>query len=137
MFIWVEEGRRGLLLLCGLSVVLFGITLWVCEDFCPGMVIYLGMSFLVVTGRQAFLQWRLPKAARLAARKALAYFQLSYPEVVANSVAVRGVEAQRIVICIYHGRGSPSPRRLFAVSLPELDQVTELDRAGWQTPWRR
>ncbi|VTU01563.1 unnamed protein product [Gemmataceae bacterium] len=130
---WVEvESDTGpwVLIAGGLGLVA-GATVFWCHDFCAGMFTYLGVGFTVIQARQFWLRAQLPRDARSAARRVLAWFREQFPGERVEGVAVRAVEPGRFVIAIRHGYGMPTPRRYFAVLRPGPGDITELPVADW------
>jgi hypothetical protein len=127
----VEEELGPWMLLFGYADFAAGLAVWIWYDLVTALVVYLGVLFSVSMLRGLYLQLHLPRAARLAAQRALDFFREQFPEERVKSVAVRAIEAERIVVSVRYGLGYPTPRRYFAVSLPDLEEIVELDRAAW------
>jgi hypothetical protein len=138
--VWVETDRKLLrwvdLVAC-LAFVL-GLIVWGFSDFATGFAVYLlvglGIATVIVVGvmvREWWLLLRLPAEARQGARVVLAWFREEFPEERIDSVAVRAIEPTQYVISIRHGMGRPTPRRYFAITRPDLTDITELPRAEW------
>lgn len=127
----VEEDLGPVLLYVGWPAFLAGIVAWVWKDFFTGMMVYLGLGLGGGLVRQTYLQLRLPRDAHGATRRAVQFFQERYPSKRVEGVAVRAVEAGRIIVSVRHGFGDPTPRSYFAVSRSGLNEITELDTRDW------
>jgi hypothetical protein len=108
-----------------------GVVVWWHRDFCAGAFAYLGVGFAVIMARQLWLQAWLPRDARRAAHRVLAWFREQFPGERVEGVAVRAVEPGRFVIAVRHGFGRPTPRPYFAVPRPDPGEITELPVAEW------
>jgi hypothetical protein len=108
-----------------------GAAVWWLRDFCAGAFAYLGVGFVVILARQLWLQAWLPRDARRAAKRVLAWFREQFRDERVDGVAVRAVEPGRFVITVRHGFGMPRPRRYFAVPRPGPGEITELPVGDW------
>jgi hypothetical protein len=130
---WVEvetdDGPWGLV--AGTLGVAAGAAVWWLRDFYAGALAYLGVGLAVIMARDLWFQAWLPRDARRAARRVLAWFRERFPDEGVEGVAVRAVEPGRFVIAVRHGFGRPSPRRYFAVPRPGPGEITELPVAEW------
>ncbi len=108
-----------------------GAAVWWLRDFCVGVFVYVCIGGVVLLARQFWLQAWLPRDARLAAKRVLAWFRDQFPDERVDGVAVRAVEQERFVIAVRHGYGRPTPRRYFAVPRPGPGEITELPVWDW------
>lgn len=127
----VEEEFEPWVSIVGTFAFVVGVGVWWYRDFCAGAAAYLGIGFSAFFAREFWLQMRLPREARRAAKVALARFRERFPEERVESVAVRAIEPERYVIAVRHGFGRPTPRSYFAVARPGLTDITELSCADW------
>jgi hypothetical protein len=127
----VETDAEPCVFVAGAVGLAVGAVVWWVRDFCEGAFVYLGVGFAVMMARQICLQAWLPRDARRAAKRVLAWFREQFPEERVKGVAVRAVEPERFVIAIRHGFGMPTPRRYFAVPRPGPGEITELPVAEW------
>ena len=109
---------------------LAGLAGWYWANWRIGLVSYLASILLVgaLFDRRRDLA---PSDAERAMELAVAAFTGLYPEDRVDSVALRAVEPDRLVISVRYNRGMPLPRRYFSVSRSEPYQVVEEDTAEW------
>ena len=117
--------------IAGAAGLTAGAAVWWARDFCTGALAYLGVGAAVLLARQLWLQARLPRDARPAAKRVLAWFGEQFPDERVEGVAVRAVEPGRFVIAVRHGFGMPTPRRYFAVPRPGPGEIRELPVSEW------
>jgi hypothetical protein len=130
---WVEvegDAEPWVFVTGGIGLV-SGAVVWWRQDSCAGLFAYLGVGFAIILARQLWLQARLPREARRAANRVLAWFREQFPGEQVEGVAVRAVEPGRYVIAVRHGFGMPTPRRYFAVARPGSGEITELPVEDW------
>jgi hypothetical protein len=137
--VWVEgdvEFPPWMNFLAGLTFVVM-VAVWCFLDTGACALVYAIFSIFPLTFvlvnflRQFGVLSPLPPEARQAAQIVLAWFRKRFPEESVKSIAVRAIEPARYVISIRHGLGRPTPRRYFAITRPDLTDITELPRAEW------
>jgi hypothetical protein len=117
-------------LTCYLAIAV-GVAVWWWNDLVTGVMASLGAATLGVALQVIWLQIRLPREARRAARVVVAWYQKRFPQEPVASVAVRAIEPDRYVISIRHEVGQPRIRRYFAIARPDLVDIVELPVAQW------
>lgn len=127
----VEADIHPFALIAGTIGLACGAVAWWVHDFCTGFWVYLAVGCGAVFTWQIWLQVRLPREARQAARLVLEWFREQFPEERIEGVAVRAMEPTRYVIAVRHGFGKPTPRRYFAIARPALDDIAELPADDW------
>lgn len=131
--VWVEEADVGpLVCVAGVLGLTTGAAAWWLHNFWAGALAYLGIGCATIVARQLWLQARLPRGARSAARQVLAWLRERHPDERVEEVAVRAVEPGRFVIAVRSGLGRPTPRRYFAVPRLSTGEITELPAAEWR-----
>jgi hypothetical protein len=127
----VEANAEPWVFVAGGFGLVSGAVVWWRQDFCAGLIAYLGVGFAIVMARQLWLQAWLPWDARRAANRVVAWFREHFPGERVEGVAVRSVEPGRFVIAVRHGFGMPTPQRYFAVDRPGPGEITELPVEEW------
>jgi hypothetical protein len=86
--------------------------------------------------RQTWLRSRTPADAIRAAKVVGRWFVEQHPRVPVNEWIVRAVEPYRYIIAVSYCEGTPRPpRRYFAISRPDLNDIAELPQSDWEKPW--
>ncbi len=101
------------------------------HTFSAALFTSMGVSFAIFLVRKIQLQLWIRGEPRQAAKLVLSWFRQQFPEDRVVCIAVRAIEPERYVIAVYYERGTPTPRRYFAIARPTLTQIQELPPREW------